>query len=1093
MNEVKSAHRTDISNTAQIPVATGNNWLNGRLFSWFNGTKTPVTPPEPTKNAPGLLTRWGINAAAKLFGPLKRALQAAPISYRDESVLIRMQSLDKNNQLPALVESMIQFLEKSIEETPSKELGFVENIKQNTSKNALKDPEIRSALKEILIKGLANLACSSPVSKNGEEGQFLTNLIKNLSNVLNPNEGIYLKIRSMAAEEDHVISVLQTELELKRQTTQQQILKKEKQIKDLENLMNEDNLSEIVDKSNGIAKEVTELQKKLESLSKEIDQIIAIKHSYMTYITENPGQPSTFEEDEFYDSPMIEKDWFENEYFKKSLNLDFNLIFPQILEAIGISNGYAIKLLTGKLGSLIEPLWNKYIGKLNTLSTFSAEKEKNLETISGRSELSEGVLKLIQQLIPIVAVEKKEKIITFISEAAKQNIHIDPLWIENLVEALGNSKDPGLQSMLLLVAQISYPRVIRVIEHLACSQPQKGLNILEAALLNSVELLKRHLKGKETKLHHAIISYDKNGIQAKAYQACALYLQQTNTRSFNLKDENIDEILKEWSDKEIESLYSSFPNEASERRHLLSFFKYEKGKSAQEEQNETLRSTFGPLAKEFLKETGLDQDLQNAFDIEGDPVGKEKFEEFCNVNVPEYFLSFYRFFDEPEHTPGRTQKLEQVLQDFVDNFSKTAQNDGIGENLQQHKDLLAAVTKESHLSPGVIELFAKTIHRINSNWLSAIFKALEEKKFISDETQKKLAILDPNTLLPAFVDALSKVGFEQVNELIIKHLKCLPQASLIANAHAAIPSETIEFQPFVELFISKTVHRILANLAASCEDEQKNGLFSNIVKSIVSTITLENQEEFTPQGTGLETLEKILEDCRTAKNAKELRAKISASILAKADFKTASDLQLMLLPFGNANLENIVWEQINAKIPDFLMLLCEGIKYHSILPETKKATLNGMEGREKLKRDSKLLLNKYSPTIFETLAKEPFLTQISHCTKDFLDSMKIEGLDRVWITELLKKMSLSGDATIRSMREIVESIIFPRLFGALDNAAVHDGKIPTTGNFLERIITNSVNVVQNAIDGKQDILNVGTKRYDKLCLQVEPANGEIVI
>jgi hypothetical protein len=357
---------------------------------------------------------------------------------------------------------------------------------------------------------------------------------------------------------------------------------------------------------------------------------------------------------------------------------------------------------------------------------------------------------------------------------------------------------------------------------------------------------------------------------------------------------------------------------------------------------------------------------------------------------------------------------------------------------------------------------------------------------------------------------VSKKGFQIFSDKIV--------APALMKSYTAIKNttETPEFKPFVELFLSKTIHRILANLACSCEDSQENGLLSNIVKSLISALTFGDHEDVSSQKNGLDALEKILGEYTAAvkdytelevkysasdstivhsdliekqKIVKELRAKISGSILAKAGLRSAADLQLVILPFANANLEDSVWESLNNQLPDYLIQFCNGLKYDTLLSSDKKTAVESLEGYADIKSDSDTISSRLMPKIFNALSSNYKRSMIGHSSKDFLDKMAIEGLERSWIEELLKTLADNasddlqiGNSTIHHFWKILESILAPRLLGVMENAAIHKN---VQGNFFENMIINCVNVIQNSIDGNQSILNAGLIEYDKKCLKAE--------
>ena len=327
--------------------------------------------------------------------------------------------------------------------------------------------------------------------------------------------------------------------------------------------------------------------------------------------------------------------------------------------------------------------------------------------------------------------------------------------------------------------------------------------------------------------------------------------------------------------------------------------------------------------------------------------------------------------------------------------------------------------------------------------------------------QKKLEKLDPNFLLPIISESLSKMSFQLIND------KIKLQGSS-KDTYAALNSqETPEFKPFAELFLAKTIQRVLSSLACTCEDADENGLLSNIVKSLVSVITLDEEVG------SLENLEKKLKEC--AQNP-ELRATISASILAKVGLRNAADLQLVVSPFANAALEDTVWELLNDQLPDLLIKFCEGFKYQNLLSPEQKVSVKKIEGYEALRSDSKVLSAQMMPKIFNYLSKPSNLSMIGHSVKDTLEGMNLEGFDRAWMEQLLKTLAQSDQSTIAHLWKILEEVLAPRLFGMLESMSVQNN---LKGNFFENILVNTVNVLQNSIDGKQAILNAGLTEYDK--------------
>lgn len=1262
MGTIATGPVNQFEHSAQWPVKEVGSSLKEKLFAWWNSSNAPIFPlisgeakaivdSEMGEEAPGLLGRLK-NTGATMFSDganfVGKKFFAFAISANDTNIANRLLSLDKNKQLPLFSEAIVSIISSRLENISDQsdltsKPGVLTALKNNALKNGFKNPAIRESLKYSIEQILANLACYSPEPKEGEEGQFLTNIAKNLSKILHPTEDPYERICAKLQKSSHenVISVLLHEINEKCEKIKIKLARKYKEESGLESQIS-------IAFSNNLQQEIKSLLAQLHELNFDANKLVQMKESYNSYSGSN--SPSALFLGDVQDDycPLSESEWFHYEYSKIKSTPDFDAVASQILKAAG-SSGFVV----GSLKEYLAAFLQDFYFKARTASSFSGHEKQILDGKPEHQELKAGFEALLKSVLPVVIGKKQEQIIALIVKLlAVQGVNgVDPLWIENFVEALADSNDVELQNSLYVIAQCLVPRLTQMVEHLAAYKLRKDSNLLESALLNLIDLFDSHLKGKDNMLQIAIVSYDKDEIQAEAYAAYVAYINRRNIPAKEkLAKADLFAILKGWNKEKTEALIASFPEEKRNQEYLLSFFQFEDGKHARNKQEITLLDAFGPLAQAFLQATGLNQDALIGFGA-GDDF---KLDDFRRLQAPKILMEIYRIISGPKNSQNGSLKMGQVIQDFAGNLSQRLEgfrdNPAMEEKLENYEKLILELTKGSKLSPAVIKIFAQTLSRVSSSWLIAIHNALDSQKFITEAFHKKLEVLDPKDQLPVISKSLSKVGFKILDEELTKGLqqesrrlgywnllidacrrrdhylanakvgtkakdlteadvakicagnygveifgaismfymgnelapgmdqreqlvkffkranttklaaekakKSLNESPLLAKAYAALSNryETAEFQPYVELILSKTIHRILTNLACSCEDTNQNGLLSNILKSLVAVINFGEEVPGKIQKSDLEILAAVLEGYRSTlsslqevtaelKAAEEAskafhanfahknvvkshawnaqhaqhaqaqaeveveiknlrierskrqalldaqRVKISEKILAKAGFIKPADLHLILLPFGNTEfIENEVWQKLLEKIPEMLIELCDGLKYNSLLTNEKKAAVEALDGYEELQNDSKSMSAAMMPILFTQMASASNRSKISYAIKDFLASMGIEGLERAWIDELLTKMRQGADdanpqdAAMRSLWQMLEFIIAPRLFGAMENAALHEN---ARGSLFERIVVNSTHVIKSTIDGHQPSLDAGLKKIDEWSLMLE--------
>src|SRR4029078_1465944 len=128
----------------------------------------------------------------------------------------------------------------------------------------------QAALKPSIERILANLACYSPAPAEAEEenGQLLTNIVKNLYKILNPNEEIYAKIRESSPENEDIISDLSAEIIQKHEIVQKKIDEYQ------ESILNSSQDAILDDET------IKKLTQERDALADEYDKLYKLKEKY---------------------------------------------------------------------------------------------------------------------------------------------------------------------------------------------------------------------------------------------------------------------------------------------------------------------------------------------------------------------------------------------------------------------------------------------------------------------------------------------------------------------------------------------------------------------------------------------------------------------------------------------------------------------------------------------------------------------------------------------------------------------------------------------------------------------------------------------
>lgn len=121
--------------------------------------------------------------------------------------------------------------------------------------------------------------------------------------------------------------------------------------------------------------------------------------------------------------------------------------------------------------------------------------------------------------------------------------------------------------------------------------------------------------------------------------------------------------------------------------------------------------------------------------------------------------------------------------------------------------------------------------------------------------------------------------------------------------------------------------------------------------------------------------------------------------------------------------------------------------------------LEAIEGMANFDKDAKGLAEKKLPEVFEMLGKEAMRVTIGHTIKDVLDEQGIGGLERAWVEKVLEKCADGNDTLVNAFKSFCAELVAPRLTKAAAHAGLADAK--ASGNLLQRIMTNGVNLVSN--------------------------------
>lgn len=116
-----------------------------------------------------------------------------------------------------------------------------------------------------------------------------------------------------------------------------------------------------------------------------------------------------------------------------------------------------------------------------------------------------------------------------------------------------------------------------------------------------------------------------------------------------------------------------------------------------------------------------------------------------------------------------------------------------------------------------------------------------------------------------------------------------------------------------------------------------------------------------------------------------------------------------------------------------------------------------IDGYDELKQDSRAIAKKLTPLIFNFLGKTS--SSLSYSVKDAFDAIGIKQLDRQWIEKLFSHFSDNKSGLTNSLGKFLEDLIFPRLFLALEQAALSDPK--AVGSLLERLIINVIHLIKD--------------------------------
>lgn len=555
------------------------------------------------------------------------------------------------------------------------------------------------------------------------------------------------------------------------------------------------------------------------------------------------------------------------------------------------------------------------------------------------------------------------------------------IWIGQVLSGLGVADDSLIAQFRSSFVECLAYRFIEVIEKLAVYKPRSGLDLLESLLVNSIELTKEHLH-LNAEFFIAIKEYEKLVLLDEAYGWRDHYLQsqlkvkpdKCDDKAGALRSAAVLEIFKlsKCDTHKIQVLLGALEIELPKgdlskidvfltdptRLPLVDFFQKPR-KKVQIELQEFLTKYFGQFAAKFVEVTGLNQD---------EAIGFGSFIDLSKVRtqtIPKLLLDAYCMVADLEERP--LQKVQdQILIRFIEKFSKQENGEDFEQDSLLFGNVIKALDETRFLKDDEVQLFSDKLAQAGYTWFSVINFFMEQQLQVPEKFQTSLQILDPNAKLPLFCESLRNKILEESKKKIVKEIEKLNQP-VYMHAYTAA-NENSEIQKFAELYLDALLSRIFTKLACEWKERQPNGLFSNIFKMILHSI----------------------------KNVNE-PGNITDGLLRGIGIEKPSDLEIIVLPFGNGKIEKLAFDEVKKQLP---LLLTELYAGFFILNKAQNNLIT-IEGYKNLESDSIILSKNIIPMAFRWMGDEKNRISLAHTVKDLLDENKIEEIDRTWVEELL--------------------------------------------------------------------------------------------
>ncbi|MGZ3633827.1 MAG: hypothetical protein ACXVAJ_05795, partial [Parachlamydiaceae bacterium] len=323
----------------------------------------------------------------------------------------------------------------------------------------------------------------------------------------------------------------------------------------------------------------------------------------------------------------------------------------------------------------------------------------------------------------------------------------------------------------------------------------------------------------------------------------------------------------------------------------------------------------------------------------------------------------------------------------------------------------------------------------------------------------------------------------------------------LMNQGYSVAEASDEILEFAGSYLSGVIERLIGKLALSQPNQTSNALLSNALKAVLSLVEKKDVAHLQKLLNEYQSVTQKLKNPKspTKGHSQLLRAQAKAhaelikaftpivtKVLASAELTQPSDLHLLVLPYGNAKIEEKFWKELNQQLPKMLVDVFVGLKFESLLTSQQEAELFRMKGYQQVQQDSAVMASQLVPTLFAWMGRSENRFFLGHVFKDLLDGMKVEGLSRAWIEELLERLAdvhadpRQKDETIRMLWTFLETLLGPRLFFALENMAVH---LPgTEGNFLQRVIAQTILLTHEILEGKHDVFKQTIVKYEEFGL-----------